>query len=439
MLLSFSLFSCIMIGEITDYVWGVWPVEDKTDRSIIERGEQYCSHFTNLFHIYCAVVEHDSRCTRVVSDSDNEVCRLCEKSMHLECNGTKAFVEGCTQAYRWDGMYIYLCPAGLVLINVYLGDRDGKMAGGIVAGPACMGQAEDNLQDVFGEEMIACIERMPSYSPSQIQSMGEMLAAVSGYISGMSHGKSRQYFYRQDQFLNTVYVEKMKRVSDSDYYTYPIALERKLRIAVRGRDKEATQVILNQILAYIYLSNNWKLEAIKPRIVELIIVTSRSAIDAGADMNEIHMLTQKFTEHIQQFTDIEELSAWISGMLQRFIAETFEFGEVKNEEIVYKVVDYLKKNYMRRITLDEIAAEVFISKAYLSSIFKKDTGESIINYLNRMRVEKSKVLLKEQDVPIVEVANLCGFDGQSYFTKVFRELVGVTPMQYRKSRLGMEA
>ena len=67
-------------------------------------------------------------------------------------------------------------------------------------------------------------------------------------------------------------------------------------------------------------------------------------------------------------------------------------------------------------------------------MFKEEMGEGLFTYVNRVRVEKSKVLLLNESVSLVNVGGLCGFEDQSYFTKVFKSIVGVSPKKYRDCR-----
>ena len=97
-------------------------------------------------------------------------------------------------------------------------------------------------------------------------------------------------------------------------------------------------------------------------------------------------------------------------------------------------MDYVKANYAQKITLDDIARHVFLSRSYLSSIFKEETGDSLFAYINRVRIGKSKMLLLDSAVNLVDVASLCGFDDQSYFTKVFKKATGISPKKYRDTR-----
>ena len=211
-------------------------------------------------------------------------------------------------------------------------------------------------------------------------------------------------------------------------------MEGKLRSAIRSRDKAMSQTILNQMLAYIFTYNKNNLERIKPRITELVVIISRAAVDAGANVKDIFLINENYNSNIEHFKDLEDLSVWVSNMLQRFISLTFEFEKVKHADVVYKVIEFIKENYHRHIPLDEIAEITYMSKTYLSTLFKKETGYSISEYINGIRVERAMTLLIDSDIQIVDIARMCGFEDQSYFTKVFRKITGSTPKKYRESR-----
>ena len=74
------------------------------------------------------------------------------------------------------------------------------------------------------------------------------------------------------------------------------------------------------------------------------------------------------------------------------------------------------------------------SKTYLSRIFKEKTGENISSYINKVRVDRARLLLADPDLSLVDVAALTGFEDQSYFTKVFKAVTGQTPKKYKESR-----
>lgn len=80
-----------------------------------------------------------------------------------------------------------------------------------------------------------------------------------------------------------------------------------------------------------------------------------------------------------------------------------------------------------------MAAQVYLSATYFSRVFKNEMKTSFVSYLTSVRIEKSRLLLSDRSIPLVVVANLAGFDDQSYFNRVFKRCTGVSPGKYRLS------
>lgn len=95
------------------------------------------------------------------------------------------------------------------------------------------------------------------------------------------------------------------------------------------------------------------------------------------------------------------------------------------------VIDYIEANLANCIGLNDLARIAQISPSYFLRLFKQSTGTTPHRYVTKRRIELSKRLLKEE-LPIVEVAIMCGFASQSSFAKAFRRVVGVTPKTYRQ-------
>lgn len=95
-------------------------------------------------------------------------------------------------------------------------------------------------------------------------------------------------------------------------------------------------------------------------------------------------------------------------------------------------VDFINGNYTKKLTLDEIAAVAGFSKPYFASRFKKSIGMTVVEYINLVRCRKAKKLLEQKELPIQQIANQCGFENTSYFSKTFRETMGMLPSAVRK-------
>ncbi len=99
---------------------------------------------------------------------------------------------------------------------------------------------------------------------------------------------------------------------------------------------------------------------------------------------------------------------------------------------IQRVIEYLNDHYMDDILLDDLARRFFISRAYLTRNFRQMTGVTIVQYLTVVRIRRACQLLRETDEPITEIARQCGFSNTTYFENVFRRLRGMTPGRYRR-------
>ncbi|MDJ0593310.1 MAG: AraC family transcriptional regulator [Pleurocapsa sp. MO_226.B13] len=97
-----------------------------------------------------------------------------------------------------------------------------------------------------------------------------------------------------------------------------------------------------------------------------------------------------------------------------------------------KAIDYIQNNIERDVKLAEIAKEVSLSQFHFARLFKKSLGISPYQYLLQCRIERAKELLQSPKVLVTEVAKATGFSSSSYFTKQFRQLVGITPKAYQQ-------
>ena len=107
-------------------------------------------------------------------------------------------------------------------------------------------------------------------------------------------------------------------------------------------------------------------------------------------------------------------------------------NRIDPSKTVEKVRAFIEQNYSKDISLLDIAKDAGMTTSYLCRLFKRELGITVNAYLTQVRIERSRQLLKT-DAAISDIAKLCGFSDQSYFTKVFRQTEGVTPLKYRKN------
>lgn len=125
----------------------------------------------------------------------------------------------------------------------------------------------------------------------------------------------------------------------------------------------------------------------------------------------------------------EELTAFCL-LVSELIAQE---NKRRNRGVMGEILDYVDRNYTENLSLKLIANKYYLNASYLGQLFKKTTGVSFTNYLQRIRIRESKVLLKTSNMKIYEVAHQVGYEDPNYFVIKFEELEGVSPTTYRKS------
>lgn len=107
-------------------------------------------------------------------------------------------------------------------------------------------------------------------------------------------------------------------------------------------------------------------------------------------------------------------------------------GAENQEVYVRRTIEFLHQNYDRQLQIKEIAAHVNLHPGYLQRIFKAQAGVSIMEYLTYFRMEKAKMLLRQTDIPVLEIADYVGVGSRQYLHMLFKKHTGATPADYRR-------
>ena len=105
--------------------------------------------------------------------------------------------------------------------------------------------------------------------------------------------------------------------------------------------------------------------------------------------------------------------------------------QLSGEDAFNRALDYVNENYMDDVTLDNLAAYAGFSRYTLSRMFRQHTGATFTQYLNKRRITMAEELLAGTKMPVTQVALQCGFNSIATFNRVFRDVRGCTPTQYR--------
>lgn len=391
-----------------------------------ERCLHYCEHIRNITGTTCVLLDIGN--SAFVGEPFQHSCTL----QSSECNAYHTHLYGAYKAERWDNKYIYYCPRGLIFIATPVSVPLQPLNYCLITGPIIMGNNADDL--MYGDlNDLEGLEHVPRMTTAQTRSYSEMIHAAVCYLAGSEPAPDVDSGYHAE-LLQLMYEISAKTPQDVPM-PYPMDSERELQKLIRAGDKEGSQRLLNELLGYIYFASGADFSIIKSRVMELLVVMSRATIDGGADVSEIFWLNTGYVKELERFDNIETLSRWLSAIVHKFISCVFDFTHIKHRDIIFKTTDYIKRHFTEKLTLELVAEQVYLSRSHLSRILNEELGCTLSEYVNRLRVDRSKIFLMNGAMSLADIADAVGFDDQSYFTKVFKKVTGVSPGKYRDQRL----
>ncbi len=398
--------------------------------------------------IGCMVI--DSEGSLVTGSRIPEICVFCssvtgKRPLSDQCRRTHQY--GSYQAERFGGKYIYFCSLSLMFWASPLFE-DGLKKGALIGGPVFAYDPKDfSLKGLSIEDKLSGddrkvlnekLERLMFLSSDRITSLAELLFITSRYLSNFIEEEERlpEDEILKQQFKISEYVRYIETLEGEvrENHRYPLEKERMLLKQISRADSKGARETLNEILGSVFFQSDKNFDVVKSRILELIVLLSRAALEGGADVEQIFGMNYQYINKIHSFSTVDELAFWLSKIITRFTDLVFTLKSVKHADIIYKAIDYINNNFTKKITLDDVAGAVYLSPAYFSKVFKEQTGSSFTQYLNRLRIEESKTLLRNSSIPLVDIAGMVGYEDQSYFSKVFKKVTGSTPGRYRDTR-----
>ncbi len=169
----------------------------------------------------------------------------------------------------------------------------------------------------------------------------------------------------------------------------------------------------------------------------LLIVTatlsSRAAIRGGMDPEAAFALSDLYIQKAELLSSYEALSRLSMEMTMDYAKRVaaLQCGDT-NRKLIRDARQYILSHIHQRITTEQLAGAVGRNRTYLCTCFKEETGLSVGDYITQLKIDEAKRLLRVTDKPLHAIAEHLGFATQSYFQKVFKKQVGVTPLEYRR-------
>jgi AraC-like DNA-binding protein len=258
--------------------------------------------------------------------------------------------------------------------------------------------------------------------------VGNVYHNLEGVKESFSEAKKAAYYRLVKGKDNVIFYNEVKE-SEKIKYKYPVNIEAALIRAIKLPDIAGVEEITLQLKNYI-LCQKIHIEGI--HCICYGIISSVIKIIDDMNMDASDFIGEEDYLLIQTFDTVESMIDWVTMFCLKICEYKVELKENKNNQLKQRIIDIVTKCLNdNMLSLESIADECKMSTSYISRYFKQQTGESIMQYVDKMRMDEVKTFLKNTNLKLKEILNKVGYIDEANFIRKFKKLEGVTPMKYR--------
>jgi two-component system response regulator YesN len=362
-------------------------------------------------------------------------CRFCElvrSATNEKQDCANLHYENAHQAQQFNGSFIYTCPSNFVFWASPVVIK-GKIVASIMAGSTLLKSAEEYLTDDYihrfdikeTPEIRRRLKAIMQTSDQRIASLVELLIMLCRSLEDESFQSGVETYSLRDTLALAHH--------NSENAPYTTELEAQLLQVVSEGDDEKAKEILTAMVNSIFDDRDaaGNIYEKRNKALRLAVLLAYTALENGAASDNVLNINLSCLKNLQQQHTIEDIHHWLEDMIKAFCDSVFQFKHLKHGEFLARAIRYIHRHFSENISLEEVAAEASLSPSYFSRIFKNEMKMSFTEYLNRVRIDESKRLLRNSSESLSEIASRCGFSDQSYYTKIFKKSLNISPGKFR--------
>ncbi|ANY70027.1 hypothetical protein BBD42_28640 [Paenibacillus sp. BIHB 4019] len=276
--------------------------------------------------------------------------------------------------------------------------------------------------DLLIEQLLASIKMESQVTISMVQ-IGHLIDLRDGYRK-LRHNRKWSIIDTDIAVYSENEIERLKRKP----FHYPEQLDNRIKSAITDSNRELLQQVFRDWNHYCYSALYHPQQIIDATVRFISTLLSLLAAEYG---DEVAFKRQN--EWLDRIQSVQMKSEFIHALLsiEDQTAALFKKDKVYSLS-VNKALQLIHGRYMEGITLDEIASLLRITPEYLSTLFNKEVGKSYSTYMKEMRINLAKQLLIHSEMKVFEIAQQIGYPDAKYFSRVFRDSMGISPVEYQR-------
>ena len=345
------------------------------------------------------------------------------------------------QSERLGAGFVYVCGHTLLHIAVAITHTD-ALDEVLVMGPMVLGSGDTSiftaLQGSPAAELLtrkavtSWIDSLPAVSPSRATALSRTASRIaSGLSSDETPRLADTTATRSDIDVGSYLAHLISMEGDKhSQMPYPIEAEADLRGFVSSGNREAAQRVLAEMETSVFASGI-VLEEARSRVLELVVLLSRAAIEGGANAEHVFGLEYRSLQRLREMKRVRDVQAWLERIVDRFVDLVFDLRHVRFATHISAALAYVRDHYHESVSLSAAAEYAGVSAGHLGRIFAREMRTTFSRHVQAVRMQEAKRMLRDSTTSIGDIGAQVGIQDHSYFTSLFRKETGLSPSQFR--------
>ena len=232
---------------------------------------------------------------------------------------------------------------------------------------------------------------------------------------------------------SVLYIKDIQPDTETLQSTFFYKFQARLMNELKAGHTDTVMELMEQLFTTLALPK-LQIGYVQSICAEMIFSAARTLYEIDEDIEQVLSGRITIMDKLYVQKNMTDLKAYMLSLLHDLSAYVAGKNTSKNSRIIHKIRSIVQEGYARELSIAKIAEEVFLTPNYISLIFKKETGETITDYITRFRIGKAKELLRTTDLKVMEISERVGYENPHYFSTVFKKTVGLHPLKYRSQK-----
>ncbi|RNB89590.1 AraC family transcriptional regulator [Brevibacillus fluminis] len=204
-------------------------------------------------------------------------------------------------------------------------------------------------------------------------------------------------------------------------------------------DVEGAIAVLPTLLEKVAQANQYHVSRFQSEVVDLVMMVSRLVLEAGFNAETILTENAHFIQELYRTIRYDKFVQKVCTYVRQLTEQVALTQMLEVSPLIRQAIRFIKEQLNERIMLEEVAQYCCLSKYHLSHLFKREVGLSVVDFINKLRLEKAKYYLETTDWTMQQIASQVGFQDANYFSRMFKKVHQLSPSEYRSRKIVLDS